>query len=50
MMEKYRRQGSTAEIDRVFVVNAVIDCIGYPVLLGSILQNSVSAVNFSDKF
>jgi hypothetical protein len=33
MLDKNRRQGTTAEIERLFLANAVMDCFGYPILL-----------------
>jgi hypothetical protein len=33
MMRKYWRQGTSAEIDRLFLANSIVDCLSYPILL-----------------
>ena len=40
MMTKSKREGSTTEIDRVFTVNSILDCIGYPILLLNMALNN----------
>jgi len=41
MMNKYRRSGFTAEIERIFLTNSIVGTIGYTILLLYMTVNNI---------